>query len=202
MTRGHGNATATEAAEIDRLEADLRLAMPSDAMLDLAQVYFEPVHAYEDAIAMCDTVLACDPGNARAKLWRAYGAIYAWPSDEELRRARILLDAITESEYAGGAWLLLAGLIAHEKRTDVVVDCYQRSIEAEPGWVRNRYLLAAHLVTTGQEDQAREQLSVAIGNLIDEPGDLSVVEKALHGTLTGKLDSRANLENQLRALDS
>jgi tetratricopeptide (TPR) repeat protein len=199
MSRIHGHTTPEVREAIIKLEDRVRSTVDMGDLLDLAQLYFEPAHRDDQAAAICELVLALDPGNSRAQVGVAYAAIHNEMTEAALRQAVDLLEeACDDPNAAGVANMLLAealedlGELTAERKTRLL----ELSVAAEPGWVANRRRLARTYAQLGRCEEAKQEMSMALRNLVPEDAYLSPLEESFHTCFTGRTESSAELTRE------
>jgi hypothetical protein len=212
MTRQRGHATAAEQAEIERMERDLATAWDPQLALDLAQLYIDPFHEEEGAIAVLHRVLAGDGDNPRALYWLTYAHRWGVPTDEALAEAARLVPGLRSAPPpwdAAGVMLEVAVLEAQMFDADMdapidvqrLIPLCERSVHLAPGWVQNRQILSAYYEMGGRRHDAAIQLRQALANLDAFSADLSLVDEYFHLNVTGLVSDRAGITEDLARYD-
>ncbi len=187
-----------EKSDYKKLVSDLVSRVDIRSLLAIALLE-SPVGREEDlAITCTELVLKLDPGNSRAAILSGYQALNYWLDDTHVNQSIRLLERLLEEgkKEIGAAAILLDRLREwRSKRNSYVVDIelMRRSIESEPGWATNHFLLGIALLKQGAGPAAEIEFDTALGNLIDQAEDLSPEQEAFEICFTGRLGVRESL---------
>ncbi|WP_369131329.1 tetratricopeptide repeat protein [Modestobacter roseus] len=202
MTTGH--ATDDELKAIARIKREYAASGDVERAIDLAQLYLDPLHDEELAGSILTDVLARDPKNERARFWMTYYKIHGEYTDEAVLEGRELARKLRSAVFPWNAAALL--LVDAEEWLSVDGDpvvraaLLQQSVELAPDWVANRRALSAYLARLGRRREAIEHLEAAIVNLANASPPLDVVDEYFHVDVTGLVEDRATLLEELRDL--
>jgi hypothetical protein len=188
-TFGHADSSALLAAE--RLERALRADVDLQSLLDLAQLWIEPMHREEDAVALVAFVLQLFPDHPRAAVLSAYLALHYWMDDDSLRQAEGLLRRVLAQGHEVGAAAFLLDEILRRLGPDIAdanIDLLRQSVAAEPSWSINHVRLARALAARGDTRGAIAELNTAIDNRIESHTPLGPLLNSYHEVFTGQLN--------------
>ncbi|WP_433298173.1 tetratricopeptide repeat protein [Actinoplanes sp. CA-030573] len=180
---GHADAAALEAA-----------ARREMSLLELAQLWIEPMHREDDAAELVETFLRVSPGNPRAVVLSAYLALHYWMDDEHLDAAADgLRDVLDRGAEVGAAAMLLDEILRQRgpDPADATVELLRRSVAAEPSWSLNHVRLARAYAARGDIAAARSEFDAAIANILDTVPD--PVAESFHTLFTGCLNDRSRV---------
>jgi len=188
-----GRSPLTRAQQTVRGRAALML--PEEALLDLALIYAAE-HEQMAALRICDTVLDLRHSD-RAVVLKAWCTLYTTPGSDWLEPQVGPLEKVARDDNSmesGAAAMILAQVYRELGRSSptLLIGLLERSVERNPDWVTNRFVLAVERTRAGDEQGALAEFERAIGNLLaTEPGD--PVAAAYDSCYAGRVDSEENL---------
>ena len=172
-------------------------------VLELAQLYVEPCHREDRAIALFDAVLRREPQNNTATVWLAYCCIHYLMDKAALRRAQDALTSILRADAQNGAaYLLLAEVLQDlgdpsiEKRISLL----ESSVACEPTWVNNRHYLAWGYWKAGRKAEGVAQMRQAIENIISADPGWSIQREYFEICITGRVSQPEYLKTELEKM--
>ena len=192
----NGHAGNEEIEVVRRLESRMELGSSSiNDLLELAQLYIEPVHREAEAIAILEAVLKRDPDNSFAKFWLAYCCLHYLMDPAAIRKAKELLESVIQADpqHAGAAYMLLAEVLEEEGNlpVDQKIEMLEKSVALEPDWVFNRQSLAWAYRQTGKFSKALEQIEKALSNVTQPDPSWSITRRNFEESITGRIGHRA-----------
>jgi hypothetical protein len=203
VTEPHGHADRATQQVAGRLADTLRANLDVPVLLDLAQLWIEPMHREEDAATLVGYVLLVQPGQPRAAVFSAYLALHYWMDDEHLRAAAALLREVLAAGHEVGAAALLLDEILRQLGPDAAdanIDLLRQSVAAEPTWSVNRVRLSRALAARGDTPGALAELDAAIATMIDPDTPMEPLVHSYHSIFTGRTDLRHRLIAQRATL--
>lgn len=202
MTVGRGHATEAELKFIEELERTYDPNWPADQVVDLAQLYLDPLHEEDRGLGLLNEVLSQDPSNQRARYWLSVYLIRYDLSDEAIREGRAIareLQGLTYPWNAAGYDMEAAALEwLSPDDVDNQMTLLQESVRLAPGWVKNRRILAQYYFIAGRPEDAVRQLQRALENRDGAAPPATLVEEYFHVNVTGLTDDREAIEAELR----
>lgn len=186
-----GHATNEELKVVERLEAvaDPEKS-PLEDLLELGQVYIEPCHREEEAIALFEAVLLRDPNNPCAKFWMAHCYRHYRMDPDSLQGATVLLRSVsnTDTKYAAAADMLLADLLDEEDDPSPAekIPLLEASARKQPEWVHNHESLAWAYLEAGRPREALEHIRRALANVIELDPHWSITTRHFEESITGR----------------
>lgn len=203
-----GHASSELVGVVERLEALSAAGTISlQELVLLGQLYVEPCHEEDKAVAIFEKVLEGQPDHELAGIWLAYCALHHLMDEESLRRAELLILAISSSSSStarsrAAAYQLLASLRGELEELSLPqeIALYEESIALEQSWVYNRYFLAEAFDKAERKEDARSMMSSAIANARKaEARDFGVFDEPFETCITGRTGaSMSFLEGRLR----
>ncbi len=159
------------------------------------------------AISLLRKAIAANPEEWSPRLWLAYHSVYAImsrPAIEEAMHITTELASSTDESVAAAALVVLYGALNNledgVRIPTLKVACLESSVMKRPGWVSNRLFLAVQYRAMRRYADALRQISVAITNVLPEPGPESYVERQFEISMTGRLSHRV-VERSLMPLE-
>ena len=192
MTDRYGHADPATLALADRL---------AEGVLDLIQLWIEPMHREDDAAELVAALLRIEPVPSRAVLLSAYLALHYWMDDEHLDAAAAALAGLLSRDEQVGAAALLLDEITRSRGGDHDVQLLRRSVAAEPGWSLNHVRLARALAAGGDRAGAATELDLAISNVLDPDPREDPVAHAFDTLFTGRVAIRDRIIAERAKLD-
>jgi tetratricopeptide (TPR) repeat protein len=190
-----GHETAAEAALVKQMEAEIDPATsPTARVVELGQLYIEPCHREDRAIALFETVLGREPDNLAARYWLAYCLVHQRMDEASLRQSVEMLQGVVSASgsYAAAAGMLLAEALEElgELAQDEKIRLLEASVEREPGWVYNRQSLGWAYAEAGRLADARQQYDHALANVATPDPEWTSVKRHFEEAITGRIGHR------------
>jgi tetratricopeptide (TPR) repeat protein len=190
MLDGHADAAAVRAA-----------GQRTDAVVELAQLWIEPMHREDDAADLLEVLLRISPGHPRAVLLSGYLALHYWTDSEHLDRAAAQLREVLAARAEIGAAALLLDEILRRDNSTPDLDLLHRSVSAEPSWSLNHVRLARAYTAVGRPAAALAEWDIAIANILEPDTPLDPLTESFHTLFTGCLNTRSRLVAERAALE-
>ena len=184
MTDPFGHADPATLAVAARLD---------EGVLDLAQLWIEPMHREDDAVELVEAALRVEPGRPRAVLLSAYLALHYWMDDDHLDAAAAALRDLLARGVETGAAAMLLDEINRGRDGGYDLDLLRRSVAAEPGWSLNHVRLSRAYAARGDRAAAAAELDTAIANILDPDERGDPVAHSFDALFTGRVNRRDRL---------
>ncbi len=177
------------------LVGQLLAELDRDKLLTIALLE-TPVGRNEELATACiQLVRKLEPDNPRAIILAAYQSLNFWLDDshvdESIRDLLALYGKGKEEIAATG--ILLEELTAWrfpKRRPGSNLEYLQQSIDAEPTWVTNHFLLGLAFLKAGRKMEANSEFETSISNLLGAELQLGAEQEAYEICFTGRLGSR------------
>ena len=178
----HGHADVAGLAAAARRE---------EAVLELVQLWIEPLHREDDAAVLVEAFLRIVPGHPRAVVLAAYLALHYWMDDEHLDAAADQLRGVLAGDAETGAAAMLLDEIRRRRGLgEGDVGLLRRSVGAELSWSLNHVRLGRMYAARGDAAAARTEFDLAVANLFEPDVVLDPVAGSFHSLFTGCLNLR------------
>lgn len=185
----------TSSPDYRTLADQLAVELDRDKLLTLALLE-APVGRNEAlAIACTELVRKLDPDNPRAIILAAYQSLNYWLDDSHVDESiRDLLALLQKGEAEIGATgILLEELTSwrsRNRRRGTNLEYLLKSIDAEPTWVTNHFLMGLALLKEGRKTEANSEFETSVSNLLGAELQLDAQQEAYEICFTGRLGSR------------
>lgn len=201
-----GHATLEEKKLIQELEKKIDVnKSPIEKLIELSILYIEPCHNGEKSVEIIKSILKRDQNNEEAKILMAYSCINYLMSKDDLENGEKILNEVIShgDKKKGAAYKLLAEVLQDlgKLKLEEEINYLELSVEFEPNWVSNHYVLSHAYEKIGNLKKAIDHMNIAIQNVVEKEDDWSLAQYYYESFMTGRIsDKKYLLEPDLKKM--